>query len=71
MTSFASFLLVNQRLCGVEYGKHASTQLFWLYSVAIVQGFKHVNFSSSSTLLIRFTYDTIGLKKNLHVRTYI
>ena len=60
MTSFASFLLVHQKLYGVKYGKHTSTQLFLFYFVVIaVQGFKQINeVSSNPTLLFHFTYET-------------
>ena len=71
MTSFASFLLVNQKLYGAKYGEHTSTQLFLLYFVVIVvQGFKQMKFLA--TLLCFFILlMKLSLKKNLHVRTYL
>ena len=51
ITSFVLFLLVNKKLRGVEHGEHESKQLFLLYFVAIVQGFKHEEFPAAELCL--------------------
>ena len=60
MTSFASFLLVNQNLCGVEYGMHVSsdTAVFALFCRNCTRFYTR-EFSSIPSLLIRFTYETM------------